>query len=1546
MAYNNRCRSNILGSSSDDDLLEEDSDSEEMTGKDHNNVMVHPVDALLALLHCADDFLLQDLVSRLAICQFAIPFILPDPFAHKLTFPIWSMKSIVKEWKCTTDGKTAEQEFPIVNYLTPIVSFLRLGKHGKSKSLILNKVIGDNDYFFHRDCDGGELQSVIVDGLVELCWYLPAGKPDDVFLDALTFLNLRGDASHHIKQTKFLSQISFMSFVLLVEEGLQQEEIEVLQALSSQPGGVVLLLCESKVQNITPNRNLDSFKVKGHYYRLADKNPPAIKRWVRTRIKKSLNDKWADAAKEMKKVSECTDTARRNGIVVDEDKKCLTKGLGLVHDIEQLINQNSKDEMLQLQSDNMWIKWAKLDKEEHRQINRGSQTINEYNSRIQMEKDDVREQQITCAKKLTPVMNLFINLITSSKYDDDVRKYFLQCLKLHLNNLSRQTIGPLRQDYLAKKRQLISGFHDSCEKDKIEQCEENISKLDKKIVDASFGLEHLLRELGQMYEASEQSDEEGIRDKFSVLPMSAANLLIDGYSLELMDGDAAHVPIKWVTAVLEQVNKKLNDPRVFVLSILGLQSTGKSTLMNTTFGLQFNVSPGRCTRGAFMQLVPIDKALTVKAQCEYVLVIDTEGLRAPEMTSHDSQRHDNELATFVIGLANMTIINLYGESPGDMNDILQTAVHAFLRMKSVKLNQSCKFVHQNVGSLMASSKGERGRLIFKEKLDEMTSVAAKKENCDRRYKCFSDVIRYDDQSDVHYFPSLWNGDPPMAAVNPGYSEKAQNLKLQFVEALQNSSNSQTLSAFTTKLKTLWKALLQENFVFSFKNILEVTIYSELDSKYGEWAWAFEQKMLCWEQKTCTEIKNIKRFEASIVERIVTSDLPQFVSKAAIKFEEDMGQFFQSHKYHDLIIQWKAETSRRLNNLAETLKHNAEKHCRHLITSQQAIAEVAEMKNTYRVRLQQHVKGLVSLLSPKERLSTKALRTKFDEEWTKWKLTLPRTTSIEQETNIELSIQSILETCFTADKNLIIKKLTEKKLLEWGNELKMTVKKETHVGLTERHWLYDRFKVLVIWTDRHRKKSQMIIDDILREVEEYLRNESIERFSGVYIHKLVKDIIVKSLDSFMQSEDNELVFKQECKIDLSLTACGYALKWFQKLENEFKKQIDPIEYLEREMREPYFIMFENLYFQIAGEKAAASTFCELLYEPVKRHVINSLSCEIVSDMMVNCKYLHSKSALKAKILLDLGERLSAHDDDDALDSVFTYILDTKHSLRNWIEHYTETHCETCGHDGQPRFVYLAKKQLSQIISFLTDKAQVITDKCLKEEKYGEKEMLSIQVWVHLFGNDEELKSTLELDAIETLEHLGDIKEANLENFTEEVQHELLKLQNRFAMQFETETSAVALMNSLKLKPSTIIYDRLRGCCEQCPFCKEQCDHTDSGHSNKHFVHIHRPQCLASWRVTSTQEIVLNLCSHDVGSNKTFTNKDATSHPYSEYQKIYPRWLIPVDLTASASKYWNWFVGQYHAEIAEHYNSKTTSIPSSWKGLKWKDAKRELQEKYGV
>ena len=113
-------------------------------------------------------------------------------------------------------------------------------------------------------------------------------------------------------------------------------------------------------------------------------------------------------------------------------------------------------------------------------------------------------------------------------------------------------------------------------------------------------------------------------------------------------------------------------------------------MLNTTFGVQFNVSAGRCTRGALMQFLPFDAELQTSIGCSYVLIVDTESLRAidQDMTETERQEHDNKLATFVIGLANLTIINIYGEAPGELDDILQTSVHAFLRMNEINVDSS------------------------------------------------------------------------------------------------------------------------------------------------------------------------------------------------------------------------------------------------------------------------------------------------------------------------------------------------------------------------------------------------------------------------------------------------------------------------------------------------------------------------------------------------------------------------------------------------------------------------------------------------------------------------------------------------------------------------------------------------------------------------------------------------------------------------------------------------------------------------------------------
>jgi hypothetical protein len=800
-----------------------------------------------------------------------------------------------------------------------------------------------------------------------MCWYLPAGQASDIFPDAITFMNLHGDARHYPQQSKFLGQISTMCFALLTEEvgASHMETIKIFKMFSSCPGGITLLDTVGKKPETIMKEVPGVYPIK-----LTNKNTSDIKRSIQGQIRKKLK-----TIQKFQSIESCC--IKERAIFTDEDSEVCRESFALANQVKKLIASNkigTKDAMLPLQGQDLWQAWAENDRELYRQSHRGAKNVNDYTAEITKNKEALRRKQLENIESLTAVMKCFIeSLLTLGGPSNTIsRNYFLQCLKLELNTLSQQSISSMQQKYQDTKRQLavlqdktVSQTVDA--KAKIKSCQESLRKLQDSIIDTSVGLEHLFRELGQVYEAAVESSTYHIDSGISRLPKAAAELLIDGYPLEVVDGDAAHVPLKWFTAVFKEAVMILGHPKVFVLSVLGLQSTGKSTMLNTAFGLQFNVSAGRCTRGAFIQLLPLDEELKQATKCSYVLVVDTEGLRAPELDPLKTQKHDNELATFVIGLANMTLINIYGEVPGDMDDILQTSVHAFLRMTEVKFHPSCQFVHQNAGS---NVKSEVGRSKFTEKLNKFTVDAANEEHCKRQYETFNDVIKFDSERDVHHFQGLWKGDPPMAPVNQGYSRCAQKLKLSCIEIMQKKlSGDLELSSFHKKVENLWHNLLKENFVFSFKNTLEITAYNSLETEYTKWDWEFREGMLEWEQKLENQIKtadsgNVPNIVQKKRQELRISVIPDFYQPIKAK----MDTFFKG-KQADILVQWKKRFDTRLTSLKYELQEHAEKHCTKLRQSIEAISKIKSEETEYAKKITVKVKEYIaSLKYDQEQLS--------------------------------------------------------------------------------------------------------------------------------------------------------------------------------------------------------------------------------------------------------------------------------------------------------------------------------------------------------------------------------------------------------------------------------------------------------------------------------------------------------------------------------------------------------------------------------------------------
>ncbi|KAL0146861.1 hypothetical protein M9458_057800, partial [Cirrhinus mrigala] len=831
---------------------------------------IHPMDVQMSVFHCADVFLKQLMVTKLSQCQFALPLLVPDPFTQQIEFPLWTFRQIKKSWKIrNTNNEIIRQTQPIYKTQTPMVFFFRFGSVSSSKSQLMNSLINEkHDTFFHRNCPDSSRTRVLMDGVVEIAWFCPSGTNTDKFTECVVFCNLHGDAGDHEKQLQILTEMSSVNVVLLPRLDRNDRHAAKIQNLYMNRKPLICLITEDE-STVTKTK-------KGKYkIGLNNRNQSDVSEELR----RAINDCLSESSHTFR----LEDVSKHSDIRVDEedDDDC-RRGRAAAQQMMSLLEKKHlteiKESFLPHQG-KLLHQWSQKNRELHRPR---ADEIERVLSRKLTNMKIIHQQQHE--SDISEFMKLFINEINTG--DNHEKMFFLKWLRILLDEHTSADLSALQHKYDEKWSRVLQmkENYDKSEQLRAEQTE--LKRISEDLQAASFGLEHIMREISQIYEScsSVKNNKEDLQIDFSSLPSLTAEMMICGFPLELMDGDAAHVPVIWISAVLDQLIHKLGDQRVFVLSVLGIRGSGKSTMLNAMFELQFAVSADRTTRGAFMQLIRVSDEMKTQMNFDYILVVDTEGLRVLELTGRSTRHHDNELATFVVGLANLTLINIFGENPSEMQDILQIVVQNFMRMKKVRLNPSCVFVHQNISDVTAGEKNMEGRRRLQETLDETTKLTAKEEVYDA--ECFSDVIRFDVQNDVKYFDQLWEGNPPMAPPNPNYCENIQELK-KTITTHAAKSHGMRLIDLKDHIKDLWEALLNERFVF--RDSLEVSAYRKLEIEYRKWSWSLCKAMMETENKLHNKIEN------EAIHEVEETDLYRELKKRSEEVEKSMSEFFEKDR---------------------------------------------------------------------------------------------------------------------------------------------------------------------------------------------------------------------------------------------------------------------------------------------------------------------------------------------------------------------------------------------------------------------------------------------------------------------------------------------------------------------------------------------------------------------------------------------------------------------------------------------------------------------------
>uniref|UniRef100_A0A3B3ZWV0 VLIG-type G domain-containing protein n=1 Tax=Periophthalmus magnuspinnatus TaxID=409849 RepID=A0A3B3ZWV0_9GOBI len=911
---------------------------------------MNPLDIITALFLCSDGFVQQELSLKMSMCQFAVPLLLPNCDSNQCTLMLWALRDIVKKYrpKSLSESKGFREE-RIVHSEIPMISFVRLGECSLSKSEILNKLLSNSqqyhDTFVHHNMQCGDCPRLISNGLAEITWYLPCGNKNiDIFDEPVAVANLHGDIASFETQFSFLCETSSAVFVFF----------DTLNCVCKQ----LVSLKGKKDVFLVGNH-------QGHKIRMNDLHEVATELGLTNSniiLKtKQIND--ADFVAKLQKTMRGTIANSKMKMQIEQMAN-VAHELGVCVDEDNLECHNAKQNADAITAEIHDI----LEFKETQLRKAGSENIEEYKYDLNEQIKDLRNKQNLHG--MSESMTCFLSGISSP----EERCYFLKWLRINLDNISREKLSWLRELYKEKSKASNSN---------------EIKDIDKQLSNSSLGTEHFFREMGQIYESSVSLPEnEPSRQQLQHLPRLCAQLLLDGFPLELVDGDASNIPLRWVSDVLGQLHDLVSpNNKILVVTVLGVQSTGKSTLLNTMFGVQFAVSSGRCTRGAFMLLIRISEDMKASLKCDFLVIIDTEGLKSPELAQlDDSHEHDNELATLVVGLSDITIINIAMENSTEMKDILQIVVHAFLRMKEVGKKPKCQFVHQNVSDVSAHDKNLRDRKLLLQQLNEMTQAAAKMEKKEEN-KSFTDVMDYNPDTGNWYIPGLWNGNPPMAPVNAGYSEAVYELKKNVMHILEKCESSvNDVLQFREWITSLWNAVKHENFIFSFRNSLVADAYMKLCTEYNKWEWEFRKAMYSWVTNAETQISNIgivaEKSDTGEVLACLKSEAQTELCKWETTLLHNLTDYFKQTEGHVYLVERYREE---FFNSAKILRREIESSVMNQLTAtaeiKQAMEKVDKIKENHTKDLEERACALIDKCREENRTMTdQELGEEFNRMW--------------------------------------------------------------------------------------------------------------------------------------------------------------------------------------------------------------------------------------------------------------------------------------------------------------------------------------------------------------------------------------------------------------------------------------------------------------------------------------------------------------------------------------------------------------------------------------
>ncbi|CAF3857042.1 unnamed protein product [Rotaria sordida] len=218
-------------------------------------------------------------------------------------------------------------------------------------------------------------------------------------------------------------------------------------------------------------------------------------------------------------------------------------------------------------------------------------------------------------------------------------------------------------------------------------------------VDLTFGLfcDELFALWDHIHRTQTSSEIKNLQNKFNLVATKLAELVYKGFALHILRGR----PLQSHSRLLKMCMEKLNlGDSVSILTVVGEQSSAKSSLLNSTFGCNFRVSAGRCTLGLYLGLAYY-KNMTI-------IILDTEGLMSLE---ESGSIFDNQMVTMAVLSSNLVLINHKGEISSSLEGLIGMSLYAKIQIQSSPFKPKLLFVLRD--------QTQRDMKIFQQQLNRL-----------------------------------------------------------------------------------------------------------------------------------------------------------------------------------------------------------------------------------------------------------------------------------------------------------------------------------------------------------------------------------------------------------------------------------------------------------------------------------------------------------------------------------------------------------------------------------------------------------------------------------------------------------------------------------------------------------------------------------------------------------------------------------------------------------------------------------------------------------